>query len=189
MHSIDPDSIEAGSSGASRARPARLTLVLGGARSGKSRHAEALLIARPGPWLYLAPAQAFDDEMRARIADHRARREEGWTTREAPLDLAGAIAAAEQPALIDCLTLWLTNVILAERDVAAEVDRLVAACAAARIPLVLVANEVGSGIVPENALARRFRDEAGLLNQRLAAVADRVVLVVAGLPLDVKAPA
>ena len=169
--------------------PACLTLVLGGARSGKSRQAEAMLTARAGPWLYLATAQAFDDEMRARIAAHRDRRQDGWTTREVPLDLAAAIAAAEHAALVDCLTLWLTNVILAERDVTAEVDGLVAACAAARMPLVLVSNEVGTGIVPDNALARRFRDEAGILNQRLAAVADRVVLVVAGLPLVLKEPA
>jgi adenosylcobinamide kinase / adenosylcobinamide-phosphate guanylyltransferase len=169
--------------------PARVTLVVGGARSGKSRHAEAVLTARAGPWLYLATAQAFDEEMRARIAAHRDRREAGWTTREAPLELAAAIREAEHPALVDCLTLWLTNVILAERDVAAEADALVAACAGARMPLVLVANEVGLGIVPDNPLARRFRDEAGVLNQRIAAVADRVVLVAAGLPLTLKEPA
>lgn len=179
MHSIDP----------LRDPPARRTLVLGGARSGKSRHAEAMLTARSGPWLYIATAQAFDDEMRARIAVHRARRDDGWTTREVPLDLAAAISEADHPALVDCLTLWLTNVILAERDVAAEVDGLVAACAGTGQPLVLVANEVGLGIVPENALARRFRDEAGVLNQRIAAVAERVVLVAAGLPLTLKEPA
>jgi adenosylcobinamide kinase / adenosylcobinamide-phosphate guanylyltransferase len=179
MHSIDPLNDP----------PARLTLVLGGARSGKSRHAEALTTARPGPWLYVATAQALDDEMRARIDAHRARRDAGWLTREAPLDLAAAIRAAEHPALIDCLTLWLTNVILAERDVATEVNGLLAACAATPKPLVLVANEVGLGIVPDNALARRFRDEAGILNQRVAALADRVVLVAAGLPLTLKAPA
>lgn len=168
-----------------------LTLVLGGARSGKSRHAEALAMAAgPAPWLYLATAQAFDAEMESRIAAHRSARAEGWTTRDVPFDLAQAIAAAPPgaPVLVDCLTLWLTNVMLAEpaRDVAGECERLVAAASRAPGPLVLVGNEVGLGIVPENALARRFRDAAGLLHQRLAAVADRVVFTVAGLPLVVK---
>lgn len=168
----------------------RLTLVLGGARSGKSRHAEALVTALPPPWRYVATAQAFDGEMRARIAEHRARRAEGWETLEASLDLAGAIAdAGARPVLVDCLTLWLTNVMLAERDVAAECDRLVAACAVAPGPLVLVGNEVGLGIVPDNALARRFRDAAGVLHQRLAADADRVVFLVAGLAMPVKGSA
>jgi len=170
------------------APPARLTLVLGGARSGKSRRAEALVQAHPPPWLYLATAQAFDDEMRERIALHRARRPEGWITRDAPLDLPDAVRAAPPgaPVLVDCLTLWLTNVMLAERDVAAATDELEAACAAAAGPLVLVGNEVGLGIVPDNALARRFRDHAGILHQRLAARAARVLFMVAGLPLTVK---
>ena len=170
-------------------RPApRLTLVLGGARSGKSRHAEGLVQAHPAPWLYVATAQAFDDEMGERIALHRSRRPEGWITRDAPLDLAAAIREAEpgRAVLVDCLTLWLTNVMLAERDVAADIADLEAACAGAPGPLVLVSNEVGLGIVPDNALARRFRDQAGLLHQRLATRADRVVLAVAGFPLIVK---
>jgi adenosylcobinamide kinase/adenosylcobinamide-phosphate guanylyltransferase len=166
--------------------PPRMTLVLGGARSGKSAYAEALIEACPGPWLYLATAQAFDDEMVARIAQHRARRPGAWQTRDVPLALPEAVAAAEGPVLVDCLTLWLTNLILAEADVAAAVEQLLAACVRAPGPLVLVGNEVGLGIVPDNALARRFRDEAGRLHQRLAARADRVVLTVAGLPLVVK---
>ncbi|MEH3144267.1 MAG: bifunctional adenosylcobinamide kinase/adenosylcobinamide-phosphate guanylyltransferase [Methylobacterium frigidaeris] len=169
--------------------PPRLTLVLGGARSGKSAHAEALIERLPGPWTYIATAQAFDDEMRERIALHRARRPAGWETIDAPHDLAGSLAALPpgRPALVDCLTLWLTNVMLAEAaDLAAETAALVAACAAAPGPLVLVGNEVGLGIVPDNALARRFRDEAGRLNQRLAARAERVVMLVAGLPLTLK---
>ena len=169
--------------------PPHLTLVLGGARSGKSAYAEALIEARPGPWLYLATAQAFDDEMRARIAVHRGRRTEGWRTLDVPFDLAEAVAASQGPVLVDCLTLWLTNLMLAERDLAAASDALVAACDAAGGPIVMVANEVGLGIVPDNALARRFRDEAGCLHQRLARAADRVVLTVAGLPLTVKPPA
>jgi adenosylcobinamide kinase / adenosylcobinamide-phosphate guanylyltransferase len=167
----------------------RLTLILGGARSGKSRLAESLVEAHAPPWLYIATAQAFDAEMRERIAQHRSRRRQGWTTEEAPFGLPEAIRRSEpgRAVLVDCLTLWLTNVMLDEsRDLAAEEGRLIEACAAAPGPLVLVSNEVGSGIVPDNALARRFRDVAGLLHQRLAAKADRVILAVAGLPLTVK---
>ncbi len=165
----------------------RLTLVLGGARSGKSRHAEGLVIAAAPPWVYVATAQAGDAEMAARIAHHRARRGAGWDTVEAPHDLAAAIAAA--PAgrlLVDCLTLWLTNRMLAEADTEAETGGLEAALSGRKGPVVMVSNEVGSGIVPDNALARRFVDLQGRLNQRIAARADRVVLVVAGLPLIVK---
>ncbi|MBP7242366.1 bifunctional adenosylcobinamide kinase/adenosylcobinamide-phosphate guanylyltransferase [Amaricoccus sp.] len=167
---------------------AGLTLVLGGARSGKSRLAEGLVAARPAPWLYVATAQAFDDEMRARIADHRARRAQGWETAEAPLELAPALETAPEgrPVLVDCLTLWLSNVMLAGRDVEAETDRLAAALARPRGAWVVVSNEVGLGIVPDNPLARRFRDAAGWLNQRVAAAAGRVVLTVAGLPVEVK---
>jgi len=167
---------------------AGLTLVLGGARSGNSRFAEDLLTRLPAPWLYIATAQALDDEMQARIAHHRARRPDGWETVEVPLDLAPALDAVAQgrPVLIDCLTLWLSNLLLAGRDVEAETDRLAATLARARGPWVVVANEVGLGIVPDNPLARRFRDAAGRLNQRAAAAADRVVLTVAGLPVEVK---
>jgi adenosyl cobinamide kinase/adenosyl cobinamide phosphate guanylyltransferase len=161
--------------------------VLGGARSGKSRHAEALLTVLPPPWLYLATAQAFDDEMRARIAGHRARRAEGWETLEVPLDLAGALVRArEQPVLVDCLTLWLTNLLLGGHDIAAATAALDAALDARQAPTVLVANEVGLGIVPDNALARAFRDAAGRLNQDIAAHADTVLFMVAGLPMRVK---
>jgi adenosylcobinamide kinase/adenosylcobinamide-phosphate guanylyltransferase len=166
--------------------PDRMTLVLGGARSGKSAHAERLIEACPAPWLYLATAQAWDDEMRARIAEHRARRPSGWQTLDVPTALPEAIRAATGPTLVDCLTLWLTNLLLAEADLEAATEALARACAAAPGPLVLVGNEVGLGIVPDNALARRFRDAAGRLHQRLAAQADRVVLTVAGLPLTVK---
>jgi adenosyl cobinamide kinase/adenosyl cobinamide phosphate guanylyltransferase len=165
--------------------PPRLTLVLGGARSGKSRHAERLLQGAPPPWLYLATAQPLDEEMRARIATHQARRGPGWETAEAPIDLAPALARA-QPVLLDCLTLWLTNLLLGGHDIAAATDALDAALVARGAPAVLVANEVGLGIVPDNALARQFRDAAGQLHQRIAARADRVVLMVAGLPLLVK---
>jgi adenosylcobinamide kinase/adenosylcobinamide-phosphate guanylyltransferase len=161
--------------------------ILGGARSGKSRHAEALVQARPAPWSYIATAQAFDGEMRARIAEHRARRPEGWRTIDAPLDLAQALReVGDSPVLIDCLTLWLTNLMLGEHDIEAAVVALLAALAGRTALTVVVSNEVGLGIVPDNALSRRFRDEAGVLHQRVAEVADHVVLVVAGLPMQVK---
>jgi adenosyl cobinamide kinase/adenosyl cobinamide phosphate guanylyltransferase len=162
------------------------TLVIGGARSGKSRYAESLIAALPPPWLYVATAQAHDAEMTERIAAHRARRSAQWQTIEAPRDLVGALRANNPaPTLIDCLTLWLSNLMLADADIDAEIDRLEGEMANTST-VVLVANEVGSGIVPDNALARRFRDLQGILNQRIAARADRVVLVIAGLPLVVK---
>ncbi|RVC39867.1 bifunctional adenosylcobinamide kinase/adenosylcobinamide-phosphate guanylyltransferase, partial [Mesorhizobium sp. M4B.F.Ca.ET.088.02.2.1] len=138
----------------------------------------ALMTASPSPWAYIATAEAYDDEMRERIALHRARRGEGWATVDAPLDLAAAIEALSdhQPVLIDCLTLWLTNHMLAERDLDAECRRLVDVLSRPRGPWFVVSNEVGLGIVPDNALARRFRDAAGRLNQQVAAVADTVLL-------------
>jgi len=165
-----------------------LTLVLGGARSGKSRYAESLITAHPPPWVYVATAEALDDEMRARIADHRARRGADWRVVEAPRDLAGALMGLGEggAVLVDCLTLWLTNLMLADADLESESTRLQTALADIAVPVVLVSNEVGFGIVPDNALARRFRDAQGWLNQRMAAVAARVVLMVAGLPLVVK---
>ncbi|MBV9758818.1 MAG: bifunctional adenosylcobinamide kinase/adenosylcobinamide-phosphate guanylyltransferase [Alphaproteobacteria bacterium] len=164
-----------------------LVLVLGGARSGKSRHAQALIERHAPPWTYIATAQALDDEMHARIAEHRAQRGPDWTTIEAPLALPRALhEAATAPALVDCLTLWLTNLMLAEHDIAAAVAALERALDARTAPTVLVANEVGLGIVPENALARRFRDQAGRLNQRLATRAGRVLFTVAGIALQVK---
>jgi adenosyl cobinamide kinase/adenosyl cobinamide phosphate guanylyltransferase len=166
---------------------ARLTLVLGGARSGKSRYAEGLIAALQPPWCYLATAEAGDGEMAERIAAHRARRGPQWQTIEAPRDLAGALKSCQtMPVLVDCLTLWLSNLMLVEADIEAEITRLEEALTAATAPVVLVANEVGYGIVPDYPLGRRFRDQQGIFNQRLAARADRVVLVVAGLPLALK---
>jgi adenosylcobinamide kinase/adenosylcobinamide-phosphate guanylyltransferase len=166
----------------------RLTFVLGGARSGKSRHAEALVSKLAPPWTYIATAQAYDDEMRERIAHHRARRDGRWITLDAPLDLAGALAAVGDglPVLIDCLTLWLSNRMLAEHDVEAASAELVAALRSRRGPIFVVSNEVGLSIVPDNALARRFRDAQGRLNQQMAAIADTVIFMVAGLPMKVK---
>jgi adenosylcobinamide kinase/adenosylcobinamide-phosphate guanylyltransferase len=165
------------------------TLVLGGARSGKSRYAERLVEAAADSGTYCATAEAGDAEMAARIAAHRARRGAFWRTVEEPLALAAAIAAEarhERPLLVDCLTLWLSNVMLAGRNVDDEVAALAAALRLAAGPVVLVANEVGMGLVPETPLGREFRDAAGRLNQKVAAVADRVVFVAAGLPLVLK---
>lgn len=165
-----------------------VTFVLGGARSGKSRYAETLVTALPQPWVYIATAEARDDEMAARIAEHKARREAGWQTIEAPHELPEALNAAPQTSavLVDCLTLWLSNLMHAKFDIEKMTAGLEEALAARAGATVLVANEVGLGIVPENALARAFRDAQGTLNQRLAGVADRVVMMVAGLPLTVK---
>lgn len=164
-------------------------LVIGGVRSGKSRYAQARAEATGLRKVFIATAQALDDEMRERIARHRADRGPNWQAVEAPLELAEAIATQNAPdnvLLVDCLTLWLTNMMLAERDVSAAVDRLTAAIAEVKGQLILVSNEVGWGIVPDNALARRFRDEAGRVNQRVAAAVDEAQLLVAGLPIRLK---
>jgi adenosylcobinamide kinase/adenosylcobinamide-phosphate guanylyltransferase len=161
------------------------TLVLGGARSGKSRYAEGLL-AHASPRTYLATAEAGDAEMAERIRRHREQRGSAWITREAPLDLPAAIRSESGALLVDCLTLWLSNLLSEDRDLDDAAGQLCAAIKRPGGPVVLVSNEVGLGIVPDNALARAFRDHAGRLNQRVAAVADRVLFVAAGLPLALK---
>lgn len=163
-------------------------LILGGARSGKSAHAERLAGSFGGERVYLATGQAGDDEMAARIAEHQRRRGEGWQTVEEPVDIAPVIAAAgpDTTVLVDCLTLWLANLMDAGRDIEAAGDGLIAALGAAGGNVVLVANEVGLGIVPENPLARRFRDAAGRLNQRVGEAAAHVHFVAAGLVLALK---
>ena len=173
----------------SRTALAAATLVLGGARSGKSRWAERLVEDAAAGGTYCATAAAGDAEMAARIAAHRARRGPFWRTIEEPLAIAaviGAEAAQDRPLLIDCLTLWLSNLMLAGRSVDGEIAALVAALRLAAGPVVLVANEVGLGLVPATPLGRRFRDAAGLLNQEIAAHAERVVFIAAGLPLVLK---
>ena len=171
-----------------------ITLVLGGARSGKSayaqKHAEQAAVLTGRPPLMIATAEAFDDEMRDRIDRHRAERGDGWRTLEAPLDLAIAVRDldAEDVVVIDCLTLWLSNQMLGEHNLPAAVDDLAAALAACPARLWVVSNEVGWSLVPDNALGRRFRDEAGRLNQRIAAVADSACLIVAGMRLDLIRP-
>lgn len=163
------------------------TLFLGGARSGKSRLAQAAAEACDGPLVYIATAEAGDVEMAERIARHRADRGGRWTTVECPIDLAEAIVShAAHPVLVDCLTLWLSNLMLGGHDVARHGQALIEAMAARRAPLVLVSNEVGLGLVPETPLGRAFRDEAGRLNQNVAAAADSVTFVAAGLPLRMK---
>ncbi|MBB6122827.1 bifunctional adenosylcobinamide kinase/adenosylcobinamide-phosphate guanylyltransferase [Sphingobium subterraneum] len=164
-------------------------LVLGGARSGKSRYAQARSEEIPGKLAYVATAQALDEEMADRIARHRADRNALWHTIEAPFDLADAISSAAQEAdaiLVDCLTLWLSNLILAGADIEVAGDILCQTVATCGVPIALVSNEVGLGIVPDNALARTFRDAAGRLNQKLAGEIAEVVLVTAGLPLRIK---
>ncbi|MGN5375659.1 bifunctional adenosylcobinamide kinase/adenosylcobinamide-phosphate guanylyltransferase [Sphingomonas hankookensis] len=162
------------------------SLFVGGARSGKSRLAQAAMEALPGPWTYVATAQGRDAEMAGRIARHRADRGAGWRTVECPIDLAQTIRTMEAPVLVDCLTLWLTNIMLGGHDVTRCNAELVAAIRAARHPLMLVSNEVGLGIVPEHPLGRAFRDAAGRLNQSVAAAVDRTWFVVAGMVLPLQ---
>lgn len=163
-------------------------LITGGARSGKSSRAESCACAFPGQPVYIATAEALDTEMEARIARHRARRGTEWIEREVPLDLMPALIASDGGGarLVDCLTLWLSNLMHAERNWERQVTELAAALPRLRSPVVLVTNEVGLGIVPDNALARSFRDAAGIMNQTIAGVADEVEFVVAGLPMKLK---
>ena len=166
-----------------------VTLLLGGARSGKSARGQAMAEALGAERVYLATAQALDDEMAERIARHRDARGASWRTVECPLRLPEAIrreGAAGRALLVDCLTLWASNLLLSDADIGAATDALVAALAAPPCPIVLVANEVGMGIIPDNALARRFRDEAGRMNQRVAATATAVSLLMAGLEIRMK---
>lgn len=162
-------------------------LVIGGARSGKSSYAERQALASGLPVTYIATCEARDEEMSERIAHHRNRRPAEWRTVEEPLLLADALrreAAPDTCVMVDCLTLWLTNVLLGEHE--GQIDKLLTTLPGLPGHIILVSNEVGWGIVPENALARRFRDEQGRLNQRIAAIAEEVTLVAAGLPLTLK---
>ena len=185
---------KAGSAGLPMQPLPAVTLVLGGSRSGKSRYAEGLIETAAMHGTYCATAEPGDAEMAARIAVHRARRREVgggdfWHTVEAPLDLSATIArdaAPDRPLLIDCLTLWLSNLLFADKSTETETRLLCVALGEAAGPVVLVANEVGLGLVPETPLGREFRDAAGRLNQEMAALADRVVFVAAGLPLVLK---
>ena len=165
-----------------------VSFVLGGAASGKSAFAERLCFQTEKPRIYIATAQAFDDEMKSKISAHQAQRGTDWTTIEAPLEVADALRSrpADHVVLLDCATLWLSNVMLADQDVDAACDDLIAAVAECRAQVVVVSNEVGHSVVPDNKLARTFRNAQGRLNQRLAAQAGLVVLVTAGLPQVLK---
>ncbi len=166
----------------------QLTLVLGGAASGKSRHAETLVMDVDRPRFYIATAEAWDDEMRAKIHDHKVQRGDDWTTIEAPMHAADAVADIQNDAIVlfDCATLWLTNQLLAETDLETAQTDLLRALGACASPVVIVSNEVGAGIVPDNALSRNFRNAQGRLNQRIAEQADTVIGVMAGLPFTLK---
>jgi len=175
--------------GAAESPLPHLTLLLGGVRSGKSRHAEQLVLASGLEPVYLATAEALDDEMEARIEAHRARRGPEWRTVEVPLDLVAALTAEcadSRAVLVDCLTLWLTSLMVHERPVQVEVERLIEVLPRLPGALVLVSNEVGQGVVPVAAMARAFVDHAGVLHQRIAAQADAVVLMTAGLAQRLK---
>ncbi|WP_139976140.1 bifunctional adenosylcobinamide kinase/adenosylcobinamide-phosphate guanylyltransferase [Ochrobactrum sp. CGA5] len=164
-------------------------LVLGGARSGKSSYAEKMVESSGLQPFYLATGRAFDKEMESRISIHRDRRGSEWQTVEEPLDLVGALTlhvAEDRFVLVDCLTLWLTNLMMAGRDITAETASLVTVLPDLTGPVVFVSNEVGLGIVPENRMAREFRDHTGFLHQAVAAVADEVYFIAAGLPLKMK---
>lgn len=165
-----------------------LTIVTGGAKSGKSRFAEALVAGLDRPRIYIATAQVWDDEMRAKVDAHRKDRGPDWHTIEAPRNVVTALAQvpADAVVLLDCATMWLTNCMLAESDLEAEISAVLVALAACPAPVVVVTNELGWSIVPDNALARRFRDAQGRLNQQLAAQAGLVVAVISGLPLALK---
>ncbi|ANT61673.1 adenosylcobinamide kinase/adenosylcobinamide phosphate guanyltransferase [Salipiger sp. CCB-MM3] len=168
----------------------RSILITGGARSGKSTLAERKALSVCGQAIYIATARIYegDAEMAARIAEHQARRGEMWQTLHAPRDLCGALDGSDGglPRLVDCLTLWLTNLLLEGGDWREETQALVEAIARQSAPVIFVTNEVGAGIVPENRLAREFRDAAGWLNQAVAAACDEVWLAVAGYPMKVK---
>ena len=165
-----------------------VTLLLGGARSGKSWRAQRLAEDAASRYIYIATAEPLDPEMESRIARHQADRGDGWRTLEAPLDLVTALGstAETEAVLVDCLTLWLSNLMHHERDVEAEIARLCETLTALRQPVFVVSNEVGLGLVPETPLGRGFRDAQGRLNQQVAEVSGVVEFVAAGLPLRLK---
>lgn len=164
------------------------TLVLGGASSGKSLFAENLIISTPLPRTYIATSQAWDDEMQAKIDAHKVQRGPDWVTVEAPIALDHALKAVPRDniVLIDCLTMWLTNLMLAEADIDAATDRVLKVLQARSSPTVIVSNEVGQGIIPDNKMARQFVAIQGRANQRFAAACQAVAFVTAGLPIMLK---
>ena len=167
---------------------AEIILVTGGARSGKSALAERLAQSRGNKVIYIATSEPFDDEMQSRIDRHRARRDAGWRTVDAPLELPDMLVQTDgdAPRLVDCLTMWLNNLIYHNRDVSDEMNRLIKVISEQQADLVMVTNEIGSGLVPQTAEARKFRDLAGELNQMVAQAASQVYLSVSGIPLKIK---
>lgn len=166
----------------------RSILITGGTRSGKSALAERVTLNFARPAIYIATAQDFDPEMKVRIASHRERRGNDWRTIVEPYQLTQTLDETDSgsPRLVDCLTLWLSNSMLADRDWEAEIELLAETIQKQTSPVIFVTSEVGGGIVPENRLARTFRDAAGLMNQRVASVCDKLYLCVAGHPIEVK---
>jgi adenosylcobinamide kinase / adenosylcobinamide-phosphate guanylyltransferase len=170
----------------------KITLVIGGCKSGKSRHALHLAEKGGSRKIFIATCVPFDEELKERIARHREERDGTWKTVDVPIELPEAIRAHDKEnavLLVDCLTLWINNLLLASEDrrhIDENVTKLMAALSVARCPVILVANEVGAGIVPENRLARLFRDAAGVANQRISALADEVIFMVAGIPMTIK---
>ena len=165
-----------------------ITLILGGTSSGKSAWAERYVLEQGQKVGYIATAQALDAEMKEKIAQHRGRRGDEWTTREEPLNIISCFDAfpAEKPILLDCATLWLSNLVLAEKNVAAESSAFIDYLHNYTGKLVIVSNETGLSVVPHTRIGRDFQKAQGQLNQQLAALADRVVLIVSGLPLLLK---
>lgn len=161
--------------------------VLGGVKSGKSRFAENQVMFHPAPWIYLATARCMDHEMQEKIAVHQKRRGQGWQTIEESINLADIINTNDvHSILVDCLTLWLTNLLMDNRNIKEETDKFLSALTTFHGNIIIVSNEVGQGIVPDNALARKFINEAGILHQKMAAIAHKFTMVVAGCPLNIK---
>jgi adenosylcobinamide kinase / adenosylcobinamide-phosphate guanylyltransferase len=170
----------------------KITLVIGGCKSGKSRLALRLAEKLSARRIFIATCVPFDEELKERVARHKEERDGTWTTVDVPIHLPEAISGHDGKKtvlLVDCLTLWINNLLMASEDqryIDDAVDKLIEALSAARCPVIMVANEVGAGIVPENRLARLFRDAAGVANQRIAALADEVIYLVAGIPMTIK---
>ena len=172
--------------------PQGISLVLGGARSGKSRFAESLVLKSGLKPVYVATGRALDEEMSERISIHRDRRGKTWETVEEPLALADTLLQIAHPGraiLVDCLTLWVTNLMMAGANIEIECDGLIAALGDIKVPVVLVSNEVGLGIVPDSKMGRDFRDHAGMVNQRVAIASRNAWFIAAGLPLVLKSSA
>ena len=166
----------------------KLTLVLGGAASGKSKYAESIIRQSGKNPVYLATSQPFDDEMQAKVTAHRQQRGDGWDTIEEPINISKVLDSVNetQAVLIDCATLWLGNLMHYDHDTDAAFDDLVAACRRCAAPVVIVSNELGMGLVPETSMGRKFRNLHGKMNQQIAAAADTVLFVAAGLPMTLK---